>query len=304
MNIAEIISYARSEILDDAIAPYLWSDSGLVMHFNRAYEEFARETACITDSSTTSTCVVNLLANQTLHALSAKVIYVFNGWLESDGTQLLKKTEAFMDDYTNWRATTGTSPYWLIMDSQEKYFSLYPKYGTTGYIAGSADIQFVASTNRITKVGATFKSHYATGDELVVTGTTLNNGTFTITGVDDTYIAVSGTLVNEANQSAILQLVCDKANLRVARLPITLFTVSDLALSTPPTPEISAAYHYGLLDGLAKYAYLKQDSEAYDPQKSERHAAIFEQFKSRVSFETSSMMDGNWSQCTPQYGAI
>ena len=305
MNVKEIIDYTRSEVLDDAVVPYLWTDAGLISHLNRVYEELARESKCIIDSSTASTCTVNLLANTTLHVLSPKVVHVFNAWRNSDGYPMYKKTEAFMEGYANWRATTGTAPYWLIMDSRNRYFSIYPKYDTTGYVAGASDIQFVAATSKITKVGATFTSHFTTGDELVVTGTTSNNATLTITNVAATEITVSGTLVNEANTSAILWLVKDKALLRVARLPITLFTANDLTLATPPTPEIDATYHYGLADGVAKYAYLKPDSETYDPKAADRHGAIFERFKSDVAFEIASLMqDGNWSQGVPHYGTI
>jgi hypothetical protein len=305
MNVLEIINYARSEILDDAVVPYLWSDASLISHLNRAYEELARESKCIIDSSTASVCTVNLLANTTLHALSSKVVYVFNARRNSDGYPLIKKTEMFMEGYINWRASTGTAPYWIILDSQNRYFSIYPKYNTTGYIAGAADIQFVAATKKITKAGATFTSHFSTGDEVVITGTTSNNSTFTITNVADTELTVSETVVNESNTSAILKLVQDKALLRVARLPITLFTANDLALATPPTPEFDATYHYGLTHGIAKYAFLKPDSETHDIKASERHGSIFEQFKSDLALEMSMLMqDGNWSQGVPHWGTI
>jgi hypothetical protein len=41
-------------------------------------------------------------------------------------------------------------------------------------------------------------------------------------------------------------------------------------------------YHGGLLHGIAKRAFLKQDVETYDPQKAERHRLLFEQFKAKA----------------------
>jgi len=304
MNIAEIISLARSEILDDTISPRLWTDTGLVSYFNRAYDELVRETYCIVDSSTVSVCQVPLLANQSLHATSPKVLKILNSWLNSNGYPLDRKTEAFMNGYFNWRATTGTYPYWLVMDSQNRYIVPYPKYDTTGYVAGASNITFDAGAKTITKIGETFTSHYATGDSIVVTGSLSNNGTLTLSNVTDTILTVNETPVNENLCSATLRKVRDTVLMRVARLPLVTYTANDLELATPPTPELDATYHYGLMDGIAKYAYLKQDTETYDPQKSKRHGDMFEEFKSKVLLEVSILTEGGNSQCYPHVGTL
>ena len=303
MNIAEIISFTRNEILDDAIQPYLWTDAGLVRHFNRAYEELARETYCIIDSSTVSVCQIPLLANQSLHTMSSKVLNVLDSWLNSNGYQLYRKTEAYMRGYTNWRAHTG-SPYWLIIDSQSRSIIPYPKYDTVGYVQGSSNITFDAVAKTITKAGETFTDHYETGDSLVVTGSTSNNGTFTLSNVADTVLTVDETVVDEVLCSALLQKVRDTVLMRVARLPLVTYTANDLELGTPPTPELDATYHYGMADGIAKYAYLKQDSETYDTQKAKRHGDAFEEFKSQVRLEVGILhSDGN-NQFAPHLGTL
>jgi len=303
MNIAEIVSLVRNEVLDDAVMPYLWTNAGLVSHFNRVYDELVRETYCIVDSSTVSVCQVPLLANQSLHAASPKVLKILSTWLNSNGYPLDRKTEAFMNGYFNWRATTGTYPYWLVMDSQNRNIVPYPKYDTTGYVAGASNITFNAAAKTITKVGETFTSHYTTGDSIVVTGSLSNNGTLTLSNVTDTILTVNETPVNENLCSATLRKVRDTVLMRVARLPLVTYTASDLGLATPPTPELDATYHYGLMDGIAKYAYLKQDTETYDFERSKRHGDIFGEFKSSVALDMAILMEGD-TVCSPHLGTL
>jgi hypothetical protein len=203
---------------------------------------------------------------------------------------------------TNWRNVTG-DPVFRVMDTHNRYFTVYPKYDTVGYIAGSSNINFVASTHKITKAGATFTSHFSTGDTLVVTGTTLNNGTFTLSNVANTELTVSQALVNENSTSALLQKVRDVALLRVARLPITQWTLAQLEGSSPPSPEIDDTYHIGLSDGIAKFAFLKQDTETYDPNKATNHRTIFEGFKSDIRWDMASLMEGE-TVASPHYGNL
>lgn len=59
--------------------------------------------------------------------------------------------------------------------------------------------------------------------------------------------------------------------LTVVRLPLAQMT-SDIVNQTP---EIHFKYHHELLDGICGRAYLKQDSETYDPKKAERHLALW-----------------------------
>lgn len=303
MNIFDIVDLTRSEILDDHLIPYRWENRALLTHLNRSYEELCRETFCLIDSTTVATCRVNLLSNQSTYSLHAKVLKVLGARRQSDDFPLIAKSESYMDSLlTGWRTTTG-QPFIRVMNTADRIFSIYPKYDSVGYIAGSSDITFVAATSKITKAGATFTSHYSTGDSLVVTGSTSNNGTFTITNVTATEITVSETLVNESNTSAVLQKVREVAILRVARLPLTMWTLGDLEGSNPPSPEIDETYHTGLFDGIAKFAFLKQDTEVYDPTKAASHKADFEDFKSRVRWEIADLTEGG-TIAEPHYGAL
>jgi len=302
MNIKEIIDYTRSEVLDDVIEPHNWTDLGLITNFNRAYEELAREAWCIIDSETVSVCRVPLYANQSLHSVSPKVVNVFDGsTLESNGHILFKRTESYLRNLINWKATIGT-PVIMIMDSTNRKFSAYPKFDTTGYILGASNISFDAGTKTIT--AAVSMADFSAGDSFLVSGTTSNNGVFTVDSVGSTTIVVLETLVNETNVSAKLQLERDAALLRVARLPLVPYTEADLDLATPPTPEVDSQWHYGLANGIAKYAFLKPDSETYDPQQSQRNANVFEQFKGDVKLWVLIQMAGNENQCVPDIGTL
>jgi hypothetical protein len=137
-------------------------------------------------------------------------------------------------------------------------------------VTGSADIGFVAATKKITK--ASGLSIFAVGDSVNVSGTTSNNKTVTVTLSTATELTVSETLVNEAVTSAVLRRVESTATLSVIRLPLTQITSADLTVE-PPIPEDD---HISLLDGILGYAYLKQDTETYDPQKAARHLLIFQ----------------------------
>lgn len=303
MNILEIVEMARSDILYDTIRPYKWTNNYLFHCLVRAYDELCRETKCIIDDTTTAVTEVPLLSNQSKYALHASVVYIFSARLESDGQPLTKKTESFMDtNFYGWRSTTGT-PFWIIPDSSSRYFSIYPKYSTTGYILGDSDITFdiTGAVYTITQATATFTDHFEEDDQIVITGTTLNNGTFTLSDVTDTVLTTTEVIADETLTSAKLQLINDTALLRVARKVVTRWVENDLAITTPPTPEIDVDLHYGLLDGIAKFAYLKQDSEVYDPQAAERHRLIFEDFKSKVRFELEDLTSEQ-SVYTPHYG--
>ena len=303
MNILEIVNMARQDILYDTILPYRWTNNYLLHCLIRAYDELCKETKCIVDGTTTAVTEVPLLSNQSMYALHASVVYIFSARLESDGQPLVKKAESYMDlGFYGWRDTTGT-PYMIIPDSASRYFSIYPKYNTTGYILGVSDITFDVTgvVYTIAQTTATFTDHFAVDDQIVVTGTTLNDGTFTLTNVTDTVLTTSEVIADEATTSAKLQLIKDTALLRVARKMVTRWVENDLAIATPPTPEIDVDLHYGLLDGIAKFAYLKQDADAYDPNAAQKHRDLFEDFKSQIRFELADLT-AEQGVCTPHYG--
>ncbi len=281
MNVTEIISLERESILDDTREPYLWSNAELVFALNESLDEFCREVWVITDQTGTLT-EIKLLSNVGLYPLDEGIVNVKSARLKSGdqwGRPLEKKSESWFDqNYANWRARTGT-PRAYAPDAASNYLSIYPKFDSVGEVIGAGDISFAAATGIISKPGANFISHFAVGDTVVISGTADNNGTFTIAAVTDNEITVNEILADEAGTSAALRKVRDTLLMIVNRIPLTPITPFDIGASTPVIPEIKSMYHGGLLHGIAKRAFLKQDAETYDPQKAERHRLLFEQFK-------------------------
>ena len=306
MNIFDIIDFTRSEILDDTIKPYGWENKALLGHLNRAYEELCRESKCIIDSTTAATCRINLLSNQGVFPLHSRVIYVYGARRQSDGAKIWPKTEEYMDRlFANWQSIVG-KPYLRIMNTQNRFLTIYPKFDSIGYVAGISDIDFAVASGpvyTIEKSGATFLSHFSIGDSLVVTGTDSSNGTFTIADLTDTVITVNEMIVAATDTSAILQKIRDVALLRVARLPLIPWKLAELEGETPPSPEIDETYHLGLSDGIGKFVFRKQDTETYDPEKAKFHEEEFEQFKSDVRWDMTQLMEGD-TICNPHFGMI
>ncbi len=285
MNVTEIISLERESILDDAKEPYLWSNTELVFCVNEAINELCRDAWIITDQTTASLTQLKLLSNVGLYTLDDRIVNVKSARLASGGywgRPLTKTSESKLDQTLyNWRATTGI-PREYALDAASTYLSVYPKFDTVGEVLGSGDISFSAATKKIAKPGAMFTTHFAVGDSLQVGGTVGNNGYFTVAAVTDTEITVNETLADEASTSATLRKVRDTLLMIVNRIPLTPLTPNDIGANPPVSPEIKSMYHGGLLDGIAKRAFLKQDAETYDPKKAERHRLLFEQFKGKV----------------------
>jgi len=88
-------------------------------------------------------------------------------------------------------------------------------------------------------------------------------------------------------------------NLSVVRLPLVDVAVTDVDTDL----EIPERYHFGLPDGIAGRAYLKQDAECLDREKAEKHTALFNIFidkkkREKISFQNVDRSYG------PHYGAI
>ena len=80
---------------------------------------------------------------------------------------------------------------------------------------------FASSSKTITASSGSFITDgYEYGDSLIVTGTSSNNGTYTITNLTDTIITVSQALVNEGPLSATATVKVNK--IIISQLPITL----------------------------------------------------------------------------------
>ena len=102
-----------------------------------------------------------------------------------------------------------------------------------------------------------------------------------LSAVGTTTMTTVESLVTENNQSATLRKVCDILLMTVNRLPTARFTAADITSETEIT-GIRADHQDGLVNGIAKWAFLKPDSNCLDLQSAERHRVAFEEFKVQV----------------------
>ncbi len=210
MNVTTLVSRMRSEILDDELIPYLWSNTNLINYLNDTIDEIAEEHLIIVDQSTDSVVEVDLMSNQTLHSISDSILHIRFGRLESTGYGVIRTTEDWLNaNISDWRTTTGSAPTYFAPSATQGYLSIYP--------------QIYDATSK----------------------------------------------------------VMDTLLLTVNRMPLTPFTIADIAAATDIT-DIKSMHHSKLLNGMAKRAFLKPDSETYDKGKAEYHRGLFEVDKKKI----------------------
>ncbi len=282
MDVGTLVTRMRSEILDDDITPYLWSDTNLINYLNDTIDELVEENLIIVDQDETSARTrIKLLSNLTIHSIYASVLHVRFAYLLSTGYGVIRTTEDWLNaNISDWRTTTGSGPTYFAPSAWNNYLSIYPKYDTTYYYLGVSNISFVGGTTKsITQTGGDF-SGLAVGDEVNITSTASNDGTFTVATAGTTF-TVSETVTTEPNTSAKIRKVEDTLVMTINRMPQTPFGTGDITAATDIT-DIKSVHHSKLLNGMAKRAFLKPDSETYDKGKAEYHRGLFEVDKKKI----------------------
>lgn len=288
MNVGELINITRKFALQDYTPPYLWEDDELIFCLNRVFNELLKSALMIKDQSTTAIMEIKLLSNLGVYALDSRVIQVTQARLETDNTAtpLTRTTEIRLNQtVSDWRNETGT-PREYIPGYSFGYLCVYPKFDDTGEYVGASDISFVSGTKTISQTSGDF-SDLTAGDEVTITGATNtgNNSTFTVDTVGTDSFTVTGTLTTEASSSATIRLVRDTLLMTVTRLGTARFVVSDIENDTEIT-DLRDDQAEGLVDGIAKRAFLKPTSQTLDPNKAEYHRGLFEEFKKQIRRDT------------------
>jgi hypothetical protein len=286
-TVAYIIDMTRKLALDDTVegwsegAPTLWGDDELIYLLNRAFNELIK-IPLIKDQTTVAIREIRLVSNLGVYPLDSRILKIDDARLETNATygSLVRTTEERLNKTrSDWRSLTGT-PVEYAPEAYAGYLSVYPKFDDTGEIEGASDISFVAATKTISQVGGDF-SALAVGDEFLVSGTNNNNGYKTVATAGTTSITVSETSTTESNTSAIIRPVRDTLLLSVSRLGTARFTTADITAATEIS-ELRDDQADGLIDGIAKRAFLKPDSQTFDPKQAEIHRQLFEVFKKDI----------------------
>ncbi len=265
MDVGTLISQTRSQILDDTELPYGWSNSDLISGLNQSIRKMYKACTVKVDQETTAITQIKLLSNLGIYDLDSRVLKIKNARFSVHITYapLEIETETFLDQtITNWRNTTGV-PRKCCPNAASGRLTVYPKFDDTGEVTGT--FTFAQATKTISKVGGDF-SAYAVEDVINIDGTDDNDGYVTVATAGTTSFIVTEALVNETH-SATLRRVEDTLIMTVVRLPITTFTVNDIANATDIS-DLRSDYHEDLMYGIAELAYLKADSQTFDLAQS------------------------------------
>ena len=291
MLVKDILWSARKDYLDDTIQPYLWDDEDLLRHLNMILNEWCRETGCLRDWTTSAICDIPILANKHTYAMDSRITEIHKGYLDNGSPIVFPKDDTWLDDnVSSWRRITG-NVLWMIPDYGLGIFrTVYYPPPSLGYWSGA--ITFTALGGTITHtIGSTetnFSTLLAATDQVVVSGTTLNGTTavpkiFTVTSASSNSFTVTETVVDEVVASGgIIQKVVDTMRLTVSRIPLNQLVIGTI---DTVSPEIRSDYHPYLTHGILREAYMKQDSQCLDVNKSNEHKAIFEYRKNQARNE-------------------
>jgi hypothetical protein len=270
MYIESIIEEAR-DLLGDTKAPYLWSEKEMLRYYKNVINEFCRETFIYTDETTEGVCYVYLLPGVASYTLSPYVLAINSAYLSTNKSPVWPISHKILNEVSyDWRSTTGT-PYRFVPNIEQQEIRVYPYYLLTqdAYFIGASNVTFAVTANTITVAAGGFTAAgFAALDHFVISGTTLNNGDYTIHSVSDTVITTHEALATESLTSADMRTIVDTMILNVARLPdMSLLTVDTWDTTSPPIQE---RWHSKLVPGIMAQAYNKRDSETYDPKDQEK----------------------------------
>ncbi len=277
-TVADVIEWARRLALRDFTPPYLWEDEELIYCLNRAFNELIK-LPITRDQTTESVVQIELVSNLGVYPYDSSILQILDARLETNATygSLNRTSEEYLNKTrSDWRSLTGT-PTDYIPGAYAGYLSVYPKFDDTGEITDA--LTFDDGTTTIS--GADF-SGISAGERFLVSGTTYNNGYKTASGAGTTTsIVVTEALTDETYPNAVIQPVRDTLLLSVNKLRSTRFSVGDIETATEIT-ELRADRADGLVEGIAKRAFLKPGSNTYDRAAADRHKAEFELFKREI----------------------
>ena len=273
MYIESIIEEAR-DLLGDTKAPYLWSEKEMLRSYKNVINEFCRETFIYTDETTEGVCYIYLLPGVASYTLSPYVLAINSGYLSTNKSPVYPISQKILNEVSyDWRSATGT-PYRFIPNIEQQKIRVYPYYLLTqdAYFIGASNATFAVTANTITVAAGGFTAAgFAADDHIVISGTTLNNGDFTIHTVTNTIITTHEALATEALTSADIRTIVDTMIMNVSRLPdMSALTVDTWDTTSPPIQE---RWHSKLVPGILAQSLRKRDSETFDIKELDRAQA-------------------------------
>lgn len=119
MTGSELLSYIRTDILRDAVTPYLWSDSLIYRRLSEAQQIHARRTYSITDNTPTITTVIGT----TSYTLAAGTLFVLSARISTKATELKDYTHKAIPSHL---ASSTGEPSIYTLDESIGLIRFYP----------------------------------------------------------------------------------------------------------------------------------------------------------------------------------
>lgn len=134
MAISDLVTRVREEILDDTVAPYLWSDALLTRYANEAVTEACKRTPLINRIG-----FITVTAGTAAYTLDPSAKQVLLAKLVSTQSPLTQTTTSELDAYVgpDWRDQQGTPSHFI---KQAHTITLFPK-------PSASDSLYLSTTN-------------------------------------------------------------------------------------------------------------------------------------------------------------
>lgn len=293
-TLSQIRTAVRTDILDDTVAPYLWSDLELNRAASRVVNDFCRLARIIKDGVTSTETVATgtiTLAGTVGQIDSVKINGVtvtsaavpFNATLTQTATDLAANITAYAST-PNYSAASAVAV--LTVSAAAGTASTPNGYVITVTCSGgmSATVTNMTGGTALTQLAIVAGQGSYQLDPRIID---IDDGDVRLSTLEKelqkhsyrSFQNVSATWDTDASEPMAfcldwkegwLTLDCvpeaaDTAKMRVFRLPL-----ADLSADAD-TPEIPNAYHDFITDGMAYYLYSKQDSQTYDPKAADKY---------------------------------
>lgn len=271
MTLQEIIDQVRYR-LDNFEIPRRWVDAELVFYANEIQKVIARETKELVDTETESVCRIFTSMGVLDYALSPLIIYVLSAKLVETELMTLDVAPApasFAENATVTGVTSAKSCRVVSCDSTVTYtveerdgvFTLGENLGDGTNIADQGPAYPIFTDNSespkfLTKSNADERNSPASWrsvDPAEPSGFLLD------------YQASHLTVYPPPDGHYVVYL-------SVIRYPLPLLMTIPMS---DQTPEIDAAYHSAMIDGICFMAYLRNGEHTYNAKKSDIHFRMF-----------------------------
>lgn len=129
MKASEIISQARG-LMQDAKAPYLWSELELIQYLNNSINDAAEKARLFLDSVIPAVCRIAVFAADPDpdYPLDNRILQILSAKLSNQSRALDRKTKADLDLWNpDWRNTAPGDPRCFLTDYTEGNLTLHPK---------------------------------------------------------------------------------------------------------------------------------------------------------------------------------